>query len=110
MSSQEQLSSNTLEAFAPIKSSKAGDQHPAGPKLDMRNFTPNFQDTMVSANLKGMFLRGSNIIQKCIEVDGTIFLDAIIGTFRGYTAGSHRRPDLSESVGGQSQESISSGK
>jgi hypothetical protein len=109
-SSQDRLSSNMLEAFAPTKPSNVGDQCPAGPKQDMRNFTANLQDTMLSANLKDMFSCASNIIQKCIEVDGTIFLDASIGTFGGHTAESHRRLDLSESVGEQSQESIVSGK
>ncbi|PQE05175.1 hypothetical protein CJF31_00011333 [Rutstroemia sp. NJR-2017a BVV2] len=109
-SSQDRLSSNMSEAFAPTKSSNVGDQCPAGPKQDIRNFTANLQDTMLSANLKDMFSRASNIIQECIEVDGTIFLDASIGTFGGHTAKSHRRLDLSESVGEQSQESIISGK
>jgi signal transduction histidine kinase len=109
-SSQDRLSSNMLEAFAPTKPSNVGDQCPAGPKQDMRNFTANLQDTMLSANLKDMFSRASNIIQKCIEVDGTIFLDASIGTFGGHTAECHRRLDLSESVEEQSQESIVSGK
>ncbi|KAH9206558.1 hypothetical protein DL95DRAFT_69885 [Leptodontidium sp. 2 PMI_412] len=61
---------------------------------------------MLSENLKEMFSRGSNIIRECIEVDGTIFLDASIGTFGGHTGESYDRLGRSELVGGRSQESI----
>jgi signal transduction histidine kinase/GAF domain-containing protein len=52
---------------------------------------PGLQESMLSANLKDMFSRASNIIKQCIEVDGTLFLDGSIGTFGGHTGESHRR-------------------
>jgi hypothetical protein len=61
---------------------------------------------MLSKNLKEMFSRASNIIRECIKVNGTIFLDASIGMFRGHTGESYNRLGRSELVGGQSQESI----
>jgi hypothetical protein len=66
---------------------------------------------MLSENLKEMFSRASNIIRECIEVDGTIFLDASIGTFGGHTGESDGRLGglgQSGSIEGRSQESIQS--
>ena len=97
--------SNTLAMFAPTKPSKEEDEHPIGSKQNMRTFTASLQETMLSKNLKDMFSRASNIVRECIEVDGTIFLDASIGTFGGHTGESHRRLGQSESMEGRSQES-----
>jgi signal transduction histidine kinase len=82
------------------------DQRPAGSKKDLRTSTEDLQETMLPANLKDIFSRASNIIRECIEVDGTIFLDASIGTFGGHVGEPHNRLGQSESLGGQSQESI----
>jgi signal transduction histidine kinase len=73
---------------------------------NVRTSTADLQETMLSENLKEMFSRASNIIRECIEVDGTIFLDASIGTFGGHTGESYDRLGRSELVGGRSQESI----
>lgn len=61
---------------------------------------------MLPAKLKDMFSRASNIIRECIEVDGTIFLDASVGSFGGgHVVESHRR--IGEAIGnGESEESI----
>jgi len=56
---------------------------------------------MLSENLKDIFLRASNIIQECIKVDRTIFLNASIGTFRGHMGKVHN-----SFIKGQSQESL----
>jgi hypothetical protein len=61
---------------------------------------------MLPANLKDIFSYTSNIIREYIEVDRTIFLDTSIGTFGGHVGESHNRLGQSESLGGQSQESI----
>lgn len=82
------------------------DQRPAGSKKNLRTSTEDLQETMLPANLKDIFSRASNIIRECTEVDGTIFLDASIGTFGGHVGEPHNRPGLSETLGGQSQESI----
>jgi signal transduction histidine kinase len=59
--------------------------HQADSKQNMKPFAANLQETMLSANLKDMFSRASNVIRECIEVDGTVFLDASVGTFGDYT-------------------------
>lgn len=75
---------------------------PEKPKDSMANL----QEEMLPAKLKDMFSRASNIIRECIEVDGTIFLDASVGSFGGgHVVESHRR--IGETIGnGESQESI----
>jgi hypothetical protein len=65
----------------------------------------NLQEDMLPANLKDMFSRASNIIRECLEVNGTLFLDASVGTFGGHVVESHRR--IGESTGtGESEESV----
>lgn len=86
--------------------STGADQRPAGSKQNLRTSTEDLQETMLSEKLKDIFSRASNIIRECIEVDGTIFLDASIGTFGGHRGESHNKLGQSESIGGQSQESI----
>ena len=83
------------------------DQYPAGSNQSLRTSAADLQETMLSENLKEMFSRASNIIRECIEVDGTIFLDASIGTFGGYTSESHSRSGQLE-FAGKSQESLMS--
>ncbi|OBT44393.1 hypothetical protein VE00_07055 [Pseudogymnoascus sp. WSF 3629] len=61
---------------------------------------------MLSENLKDMFSRASNIIRECIEVDGTIFLDASIGTFGGDTGESRTQFGQSGITGRLGQESV----
>jgi signal transduction histidine kinase len=91
--------------------SRGEDQHLTGSKQNLRTFTADWQETMLSKNLKEMFSRASNIIRECIEVDGTIFLDASIGMFGGHTGESRKTLGQSEFMGRQSQESnISSGE
>jgi signal transduction histidine kinase len=90
---------------SPIRST-GDDQRSTNSNQNVRTSTANLQETMLSENLKEMFSRASNIIRECIEVDGTIFLDASIGTFGGHTGESHNRLGRSELVGGGSQESI----
>jgi len=85
---------------SPIPSTGA-DQRPADSKQNLRTYTEDLQETMLSENLKDIFLRASNIIRECIEVDGTIFLDASISTFGGHTGEVHN-----SFMGGQSQESL----
>jgi hypothetical protein len=67
-----------------------------GSTYQMRKVSPDLQSSMLSANLKDMFSRASNIIRECIEVNGTLFLDASIGTFGGHTGESHRNFDQFE--------------
>jgi signal transduction histidine kinase len=90
---------------SPIRST-GDDQRSANSTPNVRTSTADLQETMLSENLKEMFSRASNIIRECIEVDGTIFLDASIGTFGGHTGESYDRLGRSELVGGRSQESI----
>ena len=71
----------------PIKS-KREDQHSADSNRGPKASAPDLQEFMLSENVKRMFSRASNIIRECIEVDGTIFLDASIGTFGGHTGES----------------------
>jgi signal transduction histidine kinase len=85
------------------------DQLSTNSSQSSRGSTAGLQETMLSENLKEMFSRASNIIRECIEVDGTIFLDASIGTFGGDTGESDGRLvglGQSGSIEGQSQESI----
>jgi hypothetical protein len=82
------------------------DQRPAGSKQNLKTSTEDLQETVLSENLKDVFSHASNIIQECIEVERTIFLDASIGTFGGYVDESNNRLGQSESIEGQSQESI----
>ncbi|KAH8882109.1 hypothetical protein GQ53DRAFT_464296 [Thozetella sp. PMI_491] len=51
-------------------------QEPAGSKWTLGPPTPDLQENLVSQSLKEMFSRASNIIQKCLEVNGAAFLDA----------------------------------
>lgn len=89
---------------SPISSIR-DDKRSASSNQNLRTSTVDLQETMLSENLKDMFSRASNIIRECIEVDGTIFLDASIGTFGGDTGES--RTQFSQSVTGRiSQESI----
>ncbi|KFY90738.1 hypothetical protein V500_04985, partial [Pseudogymnoascus sp. VKM F-4518 (FW-2643)] len=91
---------------SPISSTR-DDKRSANPNQNLRTSTVDLQETMLSEseNLKDMFSRASNIIRECIEVDGTIFLDASIGTFGGDTGES--RTQFSQSVTGRiSQESV----
>ncbi|RFU26643.1 hypothetical protein B7463_g9706, partial [Scytalidium lignicola] len=81
----------------------ADDQRSANPTQDLRTSTADLQEIMLSVNLKEMFSRASNIIRECIEVDGTIFLDASIGTFGGHTGESHTRLGQSQIIRGRSQ-------
>ncbi|KAH9204266.1 hypothetical protein DL95DRAFT_529330 [Leptodontidium sp. 2 PMI_412] len=90
---------------SPIRST-GDDQRSANSNPNVRTSTADLQETMLSENLKEMFSRASNIIRECIEVDGTIFLDASIGTFGGHTGESYDRLGRSELAGGRSQESI----
>jgi signal transduction histidine kinase len=85
---------------SPIPSTGA-DQHPASSKQGLRTSTEDLQETILSENLRGIFLRASNIIRECIEIDGTIFLDASIGTFGGHTGEVYN-----SFIGGQGQESL----
>jgi hypothetical protein len=52
-------------------------------RQNLRTYTPDLQDSLISESLKELFSRASNIIQECIEVDGAIFLDASISTLGG---------------------------
>ena len=89
---------------SPISSTRDG-KRSANSNQNLRTSTVDLQETMLSENLKDMFSRASNIIRECIEVDGTIFLDASIGTFGGDTGES--RTQFGQSVtGGISQESV----
>jgi signal transduction histidine kinase len=90
----------SAQGESPIPSTGA-DQRPAGSKQNLRTSTEDLQETMLSENLKDIFSRASNIVRECIEVDGTIFLDASIGTFGGHTGEVHNR-----FMGGQGQESL----
>jgi signal transduction histidine kinase len=93
---------------SPIRST-GEDQLSANSHQSLRGSTADLQETMLSENLKEMFSRASNIIRECIEVDGTIFLDASIGTFGGHTGESYGRLGglgQSGSIEGRSQESI----
>lgn len=90
---------------SPIRTT-GDEQYSANSNQNLRTSTADLQETMLSENLKEMFSRASNIIRECIEVDGTIFLDASIGTFGGHTGESQNRLGQSELIGGRSQESI----
>lgn len=96
---------NREQDDSPIRS-PGDDQRLAYSNPNIRTSTTDLQVTMLSENLKEMFSRASNIIRACIEVDGTIFLDASIGTFGGHTAESYDCLGRSDFVGGGSQESI----
>jgi hypothetical protein len=61
--------------------------------VERKRVSPGLQESMLSAELKSMFSRASNIVRECIEVDGTLFLDASITSFGGQTGESNRRPD-----------------
>jgi signal transduction histidine kinase len=80
-------------------------KHQAGSKLNMKPFVADLQETLLSADLKDMFSRASNVIRECIEVDGTIFLDASIGTFGGHNGELHRKFERLESTQRRIQES-----
>jgi hypothetical protein len=41
------------------------------------------QEVLFSSDLKGVFARASNLIREAISVDGTLFLDASVGSFGG---------------------------
>ncbi|RDL38283.1 Uncharacterized protein BP5553_02623 [Venustampulla echinocandica] len=90
------------QEVSPISSTGEGPR-PTLPAQSLRSSTGDLQEIMLSKNLKDMFSRASNIIRECIEVDGTIFLDASIGTFGGHTGESHIRPDQSGIIAGQHQ-------
>jgi hypothetical protein len=86
---------------------RAGErQNPAGSNQSLRKSAADLQETMLSANLKDMFSRASNIIQECVKVNRTIFLDASISTFGGCASELCSRPGQAEFVDGQSQESL----
>ncbi|KAF3481560.1 uncharacterized protein GIQ15_04319 [Arthroderma uncinatum] len=80
------------------------DQHPGNLKQSPRTLKVDWQEAQLSKNIKEMFSRASNIIRDCIEVDGTIFLDASIGVFGGDIDESHTTHGPSELMGGQNQE------
>ncbi|KIN05319.1 hypothetical protein OIDMADRAFT_177547 [Oidiodendron maius Zn] len=86
----------------PIKS-KRDDKRSANSNRSPKASTADLQEFMLSDNVKRMFSRASNIIRECIEVDGTIFLDASIGTFGGHTGESRAGLGRSEERGKQSQ-------
>ncbi|KFZ04532.1 hypothetical protein V502_10079, partial [Pseudogymnoascus sp. VKM F-4520 (FW-2644)] len=90
---------------SPISSTR-DDKRSASSNKNLRSSTVDLQETMLSENLKDMFSRASNIIRECIEVDGTIFLDASIGTFGGDTGESRTQFDQSGITGRLSQESV----
>lgn len=83
-----------------------GKEIPSKPAEKAKESTTDLQEDMLPANLKDMFSRASNIIRECIEVDGTIFLDASVGSFGGgHVVESHRRIGESTDTG-ESEESI----
>jgi signal transduction histidine kinase len=107
LSSQDRLPTRSLSSRKPrqIQPDSGAEQIPCESKEKPKVFATNLQEDMLPANLKDMFSRASNIIRECIEVDGTIFLDASIGTFGGHVIESHRR--IGESTGtGESEESV----
>ena len=73
---------DSAHVTSPIPS-RAEDQRPAVVKQNVKRFTPDFQESLISESLKDMFSRASYIIHECIEVDGAIFLDASINTRGG---------------------------
>lgn len=87
---------------SPIQST-GDDQHSANPSQSFRTSTADLQEIMLPENLKEMFSRAGNIIRECIEVDGAIFLDASIGTFRGHIGESHTILNQLEIIEGRSQ-------
>jgi signal transduction histidine kinase len=90
---------------SPIPSTREA-QRPTSATPSLRTSTRDLQESMLSENLKEMFSRASNIIRECIEVDGTIFLDASIGTFGGQTGEPHNRLGRVVSMEGQNEESF----
>ncbi|KAH0562294.1 hypothetical protein GP486_003012 [Trichoglossum hirsutum] len=98
------LSQQHISAIRSIE----GDPHPSDSKQIPRVSAADLRGVVLSENLEHMFSRASNIIRECIEVDGTIFLDASISTFGGYTDNkSYSRPGQSEPKG-RSQKSLAS--
>jgi signal transduction histidine kinase len=108
--SSDSASPDRTQDASPIRST-GEDQLTTNSSQSLRGSTSDLQETMQSENLKEMFSRASNIIRECIEVDGTIFLDASIGTFGGHTTKSDGRLGglgQSGSIEGRSQESLQS--
>ncbi len=82
-------------------------------KPELKRIYSRLARNNVIRNLKEIFFRASNIIRECVEVDGTIFLDASISTFEGHTGESRGRLDRlgsSGSIEGRSQDSIQAAK
>jgi signal transduction histidine kinase len=76
----------------------------------IKPFAANLQESRLSANLEDVFSRASNIIQECIDVDGTIFLDANVSTFGGHGGELHTKFEQLESNLNRNQESTTSNK
>jgi signal transduction histidine kinase len=112
-SDKDTLEAEDVEQFEaqdspPLSSSSnppANTKHQAESKQNMKPFTADLQKSTLSADLKDMFSCASNVIRECIEVDGTIFLDASVGTFGGHASELYRKLGRLDSTPRRSQES-----
>jgi hypothetical protein len=93
---------------SPIPST-GDDHHSANPSQSFRTSKQTSRKPCYPKTSKRCFLVPAISFGKCVEVDGTILLDASIGTFGGHTGESHTMLGQSELTEGRSQGSAMSG-
>ncbi|KAF2431780.1 hypothetical protein EJ08DRAFT_733146 [Tothia fuscella] len=60
----------------------------------------SLQEDMLSTGVKAAFSRASNIIRESIEVEGSIFVDAAIGSYGGFVYDDHDESNTSSELSG----------